>query len=93
MKLLADRVAVVVDTVDHTRTESGIFLATQQTQQPNTGAVAFVGPGRLLNTGEVIPVALKEGDRVIFNQYSGTKISLDGQEYLVLREGDILGVI
>lgn len=93
MKLLADRVAVKVDVIDTSKTESGIILATQQTQQPNTGTVAFVGTGRILNTGEVIPVALKEGDRVVFNQYSGTKISLSGEEYLVLREGDILGVI
>lgn len=93
MKLLADRVAVLVDVIDNSKTESGIILATQPTQQPNTGTVTAVGPGRILNSGETIPVALKEGDRVVFNQYSGTKISLDGQEYLILREGDILGVI
>lgn len=93
MKLLSDRIAVIVDTVDTKKTESGIILATQQVQQPNTGTVSSVGPGRLLNTGEIIPVALQEGDRIVFNQHSGTKISLGGQEYLILREADILGVI
>lgn len=93
MKLLADRVAIKVDVIDTTKTESGIYLATQQTQTPNTGTVTAVGPGRILNTGELIPVALNEGDRVVFNQYAGSKISLDGQEYLILREGDILGVL
>ena len=93
MRLLADRVAVKVDVIDNTKTQSGIILAGQQTQAPNTGTVAYVGAGRILNTGENVPVALKEGDRIVFNQYSGTKIALDGEEYLILREGDILGVL
>lgn len=92
MKLLADRVAITVDVVDNSKTDSGIILTTQQPQQQNTGIVAFIGPGRILNTGEKVPVALEEGDRVVFNPYSGSRISLEGQEYLVLREGDILGV-
>ena len=93
MKLLADRVAVIVDVIDNSKTNSGIILATQPTQQPNTGVIAAVGPGRLLNTGELVPVALKEGDRVVFTQFAGTKITIDEQEYLILREADILTII
>ncbi len=77
-----------------TKTDSGIFLPESAKDKPKEGKVIALGQG-LLNkdTGKYMPFSVKKGDRIIFTSYSGTEIKLDGEEYLIMTEDDILGVI
>lgn len=77
-----------------TKTESGIFLPESAKDKPKEGKVIALGQG-LLNkdTGKYMPFSVKKGDRIIFTSYSGTEVKLDGEEYLIMTEDDILGVI
>ena len=76
------------------RTEAGIFLPESAKDQPREGKIIALGEG-ILNkeTGSYMPFSVKKGDRVIFSSYSGTEVKLDDEEYLILTEDDILGVI
>jgi len=77
-----------------TQTASGIFLPETSKDRPKTGIVEAVGEGALNNeTGERIPVEVAVGDRVIFSSYAGTEIKLDGEELLILAEGDVLAIL
>jgi len=77
-----------------TKTESGIYLPETAKDKPKEGKVIALGQG-ILNkeTGKYIPFSVKKGDRIIFNSYSGTEVKLEGEEYLIMTEDDILGVI
>ena len=76
------------------KTAGGIFIPdTADKEKPQEGLVIAVGNGKLLENGTRIAIDLKAGDKVLFGKYSGTEIKLDGEEYLILREDDILGVI
>jgi chaperonin GroES len=77
-----------------TKTDTGIFLPESAKDKPKEGKVIALGQG-LLNkdTGKYMPFSVKKGDRIIFTSYSGTEIKLDGEEYLIMTEDDILGVI
>lgn len=86
---LGDRVVVSLSEVSD-RTESGIIIAEAAKEKPSQGVVQAVGPGRVTDTGETIPVALSVGDEVVFSKYGGTEISANGADYLILRESDIL---
>jgi chaperonin GroES len=74
-------------------TAGGIVIPDSATEKPIQGEVIAVGNGKILNSGEVRPLDLKVGDRVLFGKYSGTEVKLDGEEYLVMREEDIMGVV
>lgn len=76
-------------------TTSGIIVATANTQQemPEQGEVVAVGKGRYLNSGELIPSEVKVGDTIIFNKFAGTKISSENEEFLIVRENDILAIV
>lgn len=74
-------------------TKGGIVLPDTAKEKPQKGEVTAVGPGRLLDNGQRVPIDLKVGDKVLYSKYAGNEIKLDGEEYLILREGDILGVI
>ena len=76
------------------KTESGIYLPESAKDKPKEGDVISLGNG-LLNrdTGEYIPFTVKKGDRVIFTSYAGTEIKIDGEDYLIMTEEDILGII
>ena len=77
-----------------TRTESGIFLPESAKDKPKTGKVVALGDGNLnKDTGDYLPFTVKKGETVIFSSYSGTEIKVDGSEYLIMTEDDILGVI
>ena len=91
LKPLEDRVVVKV-IEEEQRTQSGIVLPDTAKEKPQEGEVVAVGPGRLLDNGTRVAPAVKVGDRVIFAKYSGTEVKVDGQEYLILRETDILAV-
>src|SRR5579875_2721859 len=74
-------------------TKSGIVIPDTAKEKPQEGTVVAVGSGRLLDNGERAALEVREGDRVLFAKYSGTEFKLDGEEYLVLKESDILAVI
>ena len=93
LRPLGDRV-VVKPLAREEVTSSGIVLPDTAAEKPQQGEVLAVGPGRILaETGERIVVDVKQGERVLFAKYSGTEIKLEQEEYLILREADILAVI
>ena len=89
---LQDRV-VVKALEQETKTASGIVIPDSAAEKPQQGEVVAVGPGKKLDGGTVQKVDLKEGDRVVFGQYAGNKIKLDGQEWMIMNESEIFGVI
>jgi len=74
-------------------TKGGIIIPDTAKEKPAEGEVVAVGPGRLDDKGKRVPVELKAGDRVLFSKYGGTDVKLDGKDYLIMREDDILGVV
>lgn len=88
---LADRVVLKPITAEE-KTSGGIVLPDTAKDKPQEGEVVAVGTGRILDNGTKVPLEVKVGDRVIFSKYSGTEFKLEGVEYLVLRESDILAV-
>jgi chaperonin GroES len=85
---------VVVRRMEEERTSAGgIVIPDTATEKPIQGEVIAVGNGKILDSGEHRPLDLKVGDRVLFGKYSGTEVKLDGNEFLVMREDDIMGVI
>jgi len=76
-----------------TKTKSGLFLPEAAKEKPSEGTILAVGQGRLNGDGKITPLAVKPGDRVIFEKYAGTEIKVDGEERIILREDDILGVL
>lgn len=90
---LHDKILVKRDEAQ-SKTESGIFLPESSKDRPKTGIIEAVGNGALnTDTGERIPLSVKKGDKVIFSSYAGTEIKLDGNEFLMMSEDDILAVI
>jgi len=71
----------------------GLYIPDTAKEKPQEGEVLAVGNGKLLDNGQRIAIDLKAGDRILFGKYAGTEIKLDGDEYLILREDDILGVV
>jgi len=71
----------------------GLYIPDTAKEKPQEGEVLAVGNGKLLDTGQRIVIDLKAGDRILFGKYAGTEIKLDGDEYLILREDDVLGVV
>lgn len=91
IKPLEDRVVVKPGTEEE-RTKGGIVLPDTAKERPQEGEVKAVGPGRLLDSGERAPMDVKVGDKVIFAKYGGTEIKIDGEEYIILRQSDILAI-
>ncbi len=75
------------------KTKGGIIIPDSAKEKPIEGEVIAVGNGRVLDNGETRPLAVKEGDRVLFGKYAGTEIKIEGEELLMMREDDVLGVI
>jgi len=94
MKLrpLHDKVLVKRTEEDET-SSGGIILSAAAKEKPSQGEVISVGPGKKLESGALVPVNVKAGDTVIFGQYGGNEVKLDGEDYLILSESDIFGVI
>ena len=85
---------VVVRRLEEERTTAGgIVIPDSATEKPIQGEVLAVGNGKILEDGSVRPLDVKVGDRVLFGKYSGTEVKISGEEYLVMREEDIMGVI
>jgi chaperonin GroES len=74
-------------------TASGIIIPDSAKEKPQEGTVIAVGKGKVTEDGKVLPLDVKVGDKVLFGKYSGTDIKIDGNEYLMMREDDVLGVV
>ena len=89
---LGDRV-VVRRIKEDQKTPGGIIIPDTVAEKPQEGEVMSVGPGAPDNNGKLIPIDLKVGDRVLFGKWSGTEVKLDGEELLIMKESDIMGVL
>lgn len=92
LKPLADRVIVKTINAEET-TRGGIVLPDTAKEKPQEGEVVAVGPGKLLDSGKVAAMDVKVGDRVVYSKYGGTEVKVNGDELVVLRQDDILGVV
>ena len=88
LKPLGDRVIIKQDEAEET-TASGLYLATEAKEKPQTGTVLAVGEGKLDKDGKLIPVPVKEGDKVLYGKYGGTEITVDGEDVMILRADDL----
>ena len=91
IKPLADRVVIKMVEAEE-KTKSGIILTGSAKEQPQMAEVIEVGPGGMVD-GKEIKMEVKAGDRVIFSKYAGTEVKLDGEEYIIVRQNDILGIV
>lgn len=91
IKPLADRVVIKMVEAEE-KTKSGIILTGSAKEQPQMAEVIEVGPGGIVD-GKEIKMEVQKGDRVIFSKYAGTEVKLDGEEYIILRQSDILGIV
>mgnify|MGYP001764612521 CR=1 FL=1 len=89
---LQDRI-LVERLAEETKTKGGIIIPDTAKEKPAEGTVVAVGKGKLDRDGKVIPMELKTGDRVLFSKYGGTEVKLDGEELLIMKESDIMGVM
>jgi chaperonin GroES len=92
LKPLHDRI-LVQRVEEESKTKGGIIIPDTAKEKPAEGKVMAVGNGRLGEDGKVIPLEVKAGDRVLFGKYSGTEVKIEGEEYLIMREDDVLGII
>jgi chaperonin GroES len=89
---LQDRV-IVKRIEEQEKTKGGIIIPDTAKEKPMEGKVIAVGKGKVLEDGKIHPLDVKAGDRVLFAKYGGTEVKIDGEEHLIMREDDILGVI
>lgn len=92
IKPLGERVVIKILESEE-KTKSGIFLPETAKEKPQMGKVIAVGPGKTLDNGQKLALEVKTGDKVIFAKYAGTEVKLDGEEYTVLKESDILAIV
>jgi len=94
MKLtpLQDRL-LVQRVEEEEKTKGGIIIPDTAKEKPAEGKVISVGKGKVDEKGKPIPMEVKKGDRILFGKYSGTEIKIEGEEYLIMREDDVLGII
>ena len=85
---------VVIERIDaEAKTPGGIIIPDTAQEKPQQGKVVAVGPGGRDDGGKLIPIDVKVGDRILFGKYSGSEIKLDGEEYLIMREDEVLGIL
>jgi chaperonin GroES len=89
---LQDRI-LVKRIEEEEKTKGGIIIPDTAKEKPQEGKVMAVGNGKILEDGNVQPLDVKKGDRVLFSKYGGTEVNVDGEEHLIIREDDILGII
>ncbi len=92
LRPLQDRI-IVKRLEEENVTAGGIFIPDTAKEKPQRGEIVAVGKGKVTEDGKVLPVDVKVGDKVLFGKYAGTEIKIGGQDYLIMREDDILGVI
>jgi chaperonin GroES len=89
---LHDRI-LVRRMAEEEKTAGGLFIPDSAKEKPQRGEIVAAGKGRVTEDGKVLPLEVKAGDKVLFSKYAGTEIKLSGEEYLMMREEDILGII
>jgi len=89
---LQDRV-IVKRLEEEEKTKGGLIIPDSAKEKPQEGKVIAVGKGKLTEDGKLIPLDVKVGDRILFGKYSGTEVKIEGEEHLIMREEDILGII
>ena len=89
---LQDRL-IVKRVAEENKTKGGLFIPDTAKEKPLEGQVLAVGNGKVLEDGKVRPMDIKAGDRILFSKYAGTEVKIDGEDHLILREEDVLGVI
>ena len=92
IKPLSDRVVVKAEEAEE-KTASGIILPDTAKEKPQMGKILAVGPGKASDTGSMIKMSLKSGDKVLYGKYSGTEVNYEGDEVLIMRESDVLAVL
>ncbi|MFZ1520258.1 MAG: co-chaperone GroES [Ignavibacteriaceae bacterium] len=92
LKPLGDRV-VVKPAAAEEKTAGGIILPDTVKEKPVEGTVVAVGPGKVTDDGKAIKMEVKVGDKVLYGKYSGTEVTINGEEYLIMRESDIFGIL
>ena len=90
---LYDRIVVKRIEEGAEKTASGLFIPDSAKEKPQEGEVVAVGQGKRADDGKLIPLDVKAGDRILFGKYSGSDIKLDGEEYMIMREDEVLGVL
>ena len=94
MKLRPLHDQILVERVEEeTKTKGGIIIPDSAKEKPAEGIIISVGNGRLGDDGKKIPLEVKKGNRILFGKYGGTDVKIDGKEYLIMREADVLGII
>ena len=92
IKPLADR--IVVEPLEETEEmRGGLYIPDTAKEKPQQGTVVAVGPGRRTDKGELLKVEIDTGDRVLYGKYSGTEVTVDGNDYLIVKESDVLAVL
>lgn len=92
IKPLSDR--VVIEPLEaEDKTSGGIYLPDTAKEKPQIGKVVAIGPGKVSESGEKIPMEVKTGDKVLYGKYSGTDVTVDKKDYLIVRESDILAIM
>lgn len=92
LKPLGDRVIVTVEEQEE-QTVGGIVLASNAKEKPQTGKIVAVGAGNFTDSGKQLPLAVKEGQTVMFDKYAGSEVKYEGQSYLVLHEKDLMAIV
>lgn len=92
IKPLGDRVVIKPSPAEE-KTKGGIFLPDTAKEKPVVGEIVAVGPGKISDEGKHIAMELKVGDKVLYGKYSGTEVTIEGQEYLIMRESDIFAIV
>lgn len=89
---LQDRV-IVKRLAEEERTKGGIFIPDTAKEKPQQGEVVAVGKGKVADDGKLVKLDVKKGDRILFSKYAGTEVKIEGEDHLIMREDDILGII
>jgi chaperonin GroES len=92
IKPLQDRI-IVKRLEEEEKTKGGIIIPDAAKEKPQEGKVIAVGDGKVLDNGQKFALTVKVGDKILFGKYSGTEIKIDGEEHLIMREDDVLGII
>src|SRR5579862_355204 len=90
---LYDRILVKRIETEAEKTSGGLYIPDSAKEKPQEGEVVAVGKGKRLEDGKIVPLDVKAGDRILFGKYSGSEITIDGQELMIMREDEILGVL
>lgn len=90
---LYDRILVKRIENNEEKTSGGLFIPDSAKEKPQEGEVVAVGKGKRLDDGKIVPLDVKAGDRILFGKYSGSEIKLDGNEYMIMREDEVLGIL